>query len=193
MWQWLLYASSSDGGDISFQMQSNSRVEAAAPLTGVIQVAKLPVGSSDESLYDAAAGVYATGATLSGSTSGNTGSYTLRWTKAGIDAASRPLLMFALPHHVESFDPTTNGGRTSLQLQTPTKGAATAVRGDAWTMVESNLPVDIGFEPWNPARTGPLELSANALQLINEVAVNETNQDVDAQSNLDSMYFSGKV
>ncbi|KAI9885211.1 MAG: hypothetical protein M1823_002983 [Watsoniomyces obsoletus] len=190
---WLLYASSNEGGDINFQMQSNSRMEATAPLNGVIQVAKLPVGSSDESPYDAAAGVYAVGATLSGSTNGNAGSYTLRWTKAGIDTNSRPLLMFALPHHVESFDSPTNGGRTLLQLQTTTKGAATAVLGDAWTMVENNLPVEIGFAPWSPDRTGPLELSPKAVDVINGVAVNETDQDVDAQSDLDSMYFSGKA
>jgi endoglucanase Acf2 len=56
------------------------------------------------------------------------------------------LLMFALPHHAESFSPQTASAATSVQLQTTTKGLATAVVADSWTMVES-LPTTMGFVP----------------------------------------------
>ena len=60
-------------------------------------------------------------------------------------------------------------------------------------MQEQSLPIDIGFAPWTP-RTGTRStISTAAKQLIKQVAVSEINQDYNAQTNLDSMYFSGKA
>lgn len=175
-------------------MVSNSRIEASSGFTGFIQVAKEPVNAaSGEAVYDAGAGVYASGASLSGSTSGRNGTYTLRWTRAGLTGSQAQLLMFALPHHVQSFDVATNQGKTSVQLRTTTKGVATAVLRDSWTMVESNLPVDMGFAPWTTTSGSVTSLSSTARQAINRAAASEVSQDMDAQSNLNSMYFSGKV
>ena len=188
-----MYASCSDGDKISFQMLSNSRIESRISFTGSIQIAKCSAGSAVEELaYDASAGVFAVGANIVGSTTGRVGTYSLSWAKSGPEARSRQLLMFALPHHVESFDPATNAARVALQLQTTTKGTATAVLRDSWTMVEG-LPTDIGFRPWSPAADQSSKLSARAFQVINEVAIDEIGQDMNAQTNLDSMYFSGKV
>jgi len=61
-----------------------------------------------------------------------------------------------------------------------------------WTMVENNLPADVGFAPWSPARGSATTLSGNVMTLMNNVAGQELNQDFNAQTNLDSMYFSGK-
>ena len=41
------------------------------------------------------------------------------------------LIMFALPHHVESFDANTKSAITTVQLNTTTKGVATAVVADS--------------------------------------------------------------
>lgn len=185
---------SATGDDLTFQVLSNYQLEAPSTFTGLLQVAKLPTGSqSEESVFDESAGVYATGAAISGSVSSNTGSYTLQWAKAGATTSARSLVMFALPHHVESFDFATSSATTTVQLQTTTKGLATAVLRDAWTMVEESLPVTIGFAPWNSDLQRPFELSATAIQTINEVAAVEVSQDFDRLTNLDSMYFSGKV
>lgn len=191
--QWLMYLWPNGGGELNLQWISNSRIEATSSFNGTVQVAKTPSGSAEEeAIFDASAGVYATGVNLSGFTVGTTGNYTFTFTKAGYDTSRQPL-MFALPHHVESFDNDTSRARTAVQLQTTTKGLATAVRRDSWTMVEPNLPTDIGFDPWNPENRGQVMLSPVAIQAVNQAGDREVNEDFNARTNLDSMYFSGKV
>lgn len=101
--------------------------------------------------------------------------------------------MYALPHHIQSFSGPTTLGNKLIRLQTTTKGLATAVIADSWTMLEPNLPTDIGFAPWTPQHRSATNISSAACQIINAVAQAEVHQDMDAQSNLDSMYFSGKA
>ena len=60
-------------------------------------------------------------------------------------------------------------------------------------MQEQSLPLDIGFAPWTPRTRTKTTISEGAKQLIRQVAVSEINQDYNAQTNLDSMYFSGKA
>lgn len=188
---WLLYAIPSSGIDPNFQLVSSTLLQGLPSFSGLIQVAKNPVSS--ESIYDNAAGAYPTSASISGRVDGTTGSYSLTWTKGGPTAGDTTLLMFALPHHVEAFDGTTRARLTSLQLSTTTKGLATAVVADSWTMTEDNLPVDMGFAPWRPGSGNVSSLSAAAVDAIQAVAAAEVSQNMFDQSNLDSMYFSGKA
>lgn len=60
-------------------------------------------------------------------------------------------------------------------------------------MQEQSLPLDIGFAPWTPRTRSRSTLSETAKQLIQQVAVSEINQDYNAQTNSDSMYFGGKA
>ncbi|KAL8999070.1 MAG: hypothetical protein Q9188_005969, partial [Gyalolechia gomerana] len=195
---WLLFATPSNGQDPQLSLISNTLLRGVPNWSGFIQVAKNPAGFSGESIYDNAAGVYPTGLALTASTFSQTGTYKFQWTKAGLAKGDVPqLLMFALPHHVESFSGPTPFAKTSLHIRTTTKGVATAVIADSWTLVEGNLPTDMGFAPWNgslpqgsrSART----LSPAAVSVINTVAASEIRQDMDNQTNLDSMYFSGKA
>lgn len=188
---WLLYAVPSTGGNPSLKLVSNTVLQGPSGWSGMIQIAKNPAGSSGEFLYDGSAGVYATAGQVKGSVQGTMGTYQLQWTKAGLTI--NPLLMFALPHHIQSFDSSTTSGLTSIQLQTPTKGMATAVIADGWTLIEPNLPTDMGFAPWSPAGGSAATLSAAAIQAIVKAGSSEINQDMNTQSNLDSMYFSGKA
>lgn len=164
--------------------------------TGLVQVTKNPAGAEGERKFDASAGTYATEATISGSVNGAVGSYTLSWAKQGV--TSRPLIMYALPHHVESFDQETRGAMTGIQLTTTTKGAATAVQADKLTMYEGDLPTTIGFAPWAKAADGGrggienVNLAASALQLVNAAGTSELRQDFISQTSLNSMYYSGK-
>ncbi|KAI9806031.1 MAG: hypothetical protein M1833_004438 [Piccolia ochrophora] len=191
---WLLYAHSSSGGDLNLQVVSNSLIQATSFFFGTIQVAKNPDGTAEgEAMYDASAGVYPTQAEVSGQVEGPVGNYTLRWTKGGTTANASPLLMFALPHHVKSFDSTTANAVRAVRLQTTTKGRATAVVSDSWSLVEGHLPIDIGFAPWSSTYGTRSSLSPAAMQVINSVASGEISQDMNAQTNLDSMYFSGKA
>ena len=189
--EWLLYATPNNGQDPRLQLVTNTQLQGLRAWSGIIQVAKNPAGSGGEAIYDGSAGVYPSTATVNGSVSGTTGTYQLQWTKHGL--TNLPLTMYALPHHVQSFDGATSQGITTMQLQTTTKGMATAVVGDSWNLLEQNLPTDIGFAPWTPSTGSRSALPSAAAQIIKQVARSEINQDYNNQTNLDSMYFSGKA
>lgn len=186
---WLLYAYSTDGAGLEFTVVNPGLAQATSNFNGVIQITKNP--GNAESLYDAACGAYATSATLSGSINGSAAAYTMSFSKGGL--ADTILLMFALPHHVQSFAPRTSSAMTDVQLATTTKGMATAITADSWTM-EEILPTTMGFAPWSPQNgNSRATFSSAAAAAIQSVAASEVSQDMSAQSNLDSMYYSGKV
>lgn len=194
---WLLYARSDDEEDPKLALRSNARLQGLCNWSGIIQVAKNPSGGVGEGVYDSSAGVYATGVTVTGSISGYAGIYQLHWTKASFlyESLSPRLVMFALPHHVQSFhvDENTPLSITSIQLMTTTKGIATAVIADEWELFEPDLPIGIGFAPHTTPDTSRSSLSTAAKILIDKVATSEVKQSIVDQSNLDSMYYSGKA
>lgn len=185
---WNIYVTTSQPGyPVNSFTLTNVRVLQGAPkFQGFIQVAKVP-SSNAESVYDEAAGAYPVSATITGSVAGTAGTYKLAWTKQGV--ANRTLLMFALPHHVQSL---TSGGTTNVKLQTTTKGMATGVIGDSWTLVERALPIGMGFAPWSSSGSMN-KVSAAAAKLINKAGESELSQDMKKQSDLNSMYYSGKA
>jgi endo-1,3(4)-beta-glucanase len=179
-----------NGQDPNLHYVSNTMYRGPSGFNGVIQVAKNPFGAAGESMYDGAAGAYAVRCRVAGSATGRQGQYSLIWTKQG--RPNTPLLMFALPHHVLSFDSTTRSHQLGFQLTTTTKGKATAVIADSWTMLEPKLPIGIGFAPWDPVSGSVSVLSAGAKATIHNVAVSEVGQNMDGLINDASMYFSGK-
>jgi endo-1,3(4)-beta-glucanase len=193
---WLIYATpSGSSGAPPFTLKNSTYIEGPAGFVGTIQVAKNPSSNEGESVYDSAAGAYAINTTLSASISGSSGSYTLEWEKGGVK--DQTLLMFALPHHMESLDPQTASGLTSVQLVTTTKGYARAVLADKMTLTEQDLPVTIGFDPWVPDSTGNggsgnINIDSNALAAVRSSAASELAQDFNKQTRLNSMYYSGK-
>lgn len=191
--QWVLYATPSDGQDPKLKLVSNSSLRGPQGFNGTIQIAKNPAGKSGEKFYDNSAGVYPIAGQINGSVTGDVGTYSISWTKAGKGAQGTPLIMFALPHHIESFDSSTNGRVTDIHLRTTTKGNATAVIGESWVMAEPNLPVDMGFAPWSTTNGTVHTLSETAQQAIVQVAPVELKQDMEGQTNLNSMYYSGKA
>ncbi|KAL4953720.1 glycosyl hydrolase family 81-domain-containing protein [Aspergillus filifer] len=190
---WLIYVTPNNGQDPGLQLVSSTDLRGPSGWSGTIQVAKNPSGSAGESLFDNSSGVYAVDATVSGAVNGQTGTYRLAWGKSGKDSQSTPLMMYALPHHVSAFDEQTRGRAVNITLRTTTKGSARAVIGEYWTMNEPNLPTNIGFAPWVLASDSSPPLSSAAQATIRDVALSELQQDMDAQSNLNSMYFSGKA
>ena len=180
---WLLYAYSSIGAQLEFTVVNSGLAQATSNFVGIIQIAKT-TSKTSEDLYDASCGVYAPTARLSATAQGTLGSYTLSFSKRG--RRSAPLLMFALPHHIASFDDTTRSASTSIQLDTTTKGVATAVVADSWTLQEA-LPVNLSFAP------GRMPYSQAAIDTIASVAVSEVSQNMSEQTNLNSMYYSGKA
>ncbi|KAL2756000.1 glycoside hydrolase family 81 protein [Sodiomyces alcalophilus JCM 7366] len=186
---WRIYSYATRGDPLELHVVNNGYAEARRPFYGIIQVAKDP--GNGEALYDEAAGVFPTNVELTGTASHTVGSYTFNFAKEGHPQGR--LLMYALPHHVDSFDGATRSALRDMKLQTPTKGIATAVMADQWTMVEHKLPVDMTFAPWDPERGTLTKMSDQARAAVRRVAIREASQDMAEQSDLDSMYFSGKA
>jgi endo-1,3(4)-beta-glucanase len=186
---WLLYVSMPAGSNPApaFKKVDNTTIKGPASFSGAVQVAKLPAGSS-ETFYDQSAGAYASACTISARVYGNQGTYTMAYTKAGLP---NPLVMYALEHHVSAFTRTTAPHVTPMRLQTTTKGMATGVLADVWQMNEQ-LPNDMCFIPWRMDRKLSTQLSPVAAAAVIEAGKAEAEQDVMAELDLDSMYFSGK-
>ncbi|CAK3879208.1 glycoside hydrolase family 81 [Lecanosticta acicola] len=166
---------------------------------GLIQVAKLPRGSTDptytapdvQSLYDGAAGAYAANVSINGSVNDRVGTYSFHWDKRGNQ--NQKLLMFALPHHLSSFDPETEARATDLKLMTPVKGNATAVQGESWTLTETDMPIDMDFAPYSTTKGSIKTLDEDVRSTIFTAGKAELNQTIMAQANVSSFYYDGKA
>lgn len=195
--EWLLYATPVGSlGAPPFKLVDNHLIEGPQGFIGSIQIAKNPAGPTGEQMYDSTAGAFATNATISGTVNGAIGSYSLDWGKRGVQ--NQTLLMFALPHQVESFDQASKDVLTKIELVTTTKGYARAVIADKITMVESELPASIGFAPWVPDQNGGnsgsenIDLSDSARAMVQNIGALELGENFTSQTSLDSMYYSGK-
>ncbi|KAJ2898011.1 hypothetical protein MKZ38_004229 [Zalerion maritima] len=190
--KWYIYAVSSCGSPLDIELESQHQLRATSGFHGFIQVAKEtnPDALSAEGIYDQSVGAYPVTLKMKGHVEDSSGQYTFKWIKGGHQSSK--LLMWAFPHHVQGFDAETAGKMTGLKILLTTKGMATAVLSDSWTMLEPDLPVDMAFAPWDPDR-GTLTLPAGVNETIYTIAQQEMSQNIDAQSNLDSMYFSGKA
>ncbi|CAK7264863.1 endo-1,3-beta glucanase [Sporothrix epigloea] len=200
---WLVYITSRPGSaPLELRQAGQSVVEAKHGFCGSIQVAQVLNTAQDWAVYDATAGVFCTGVRLLGNVqpAGQVGTYEFAFTKSDVTEGNpaytgSPLLMFALPHHLASFDGRTRAAvQYSVAMETPVKGTARAVVADFWTMVEPALPVSMGFLPWDPhSRETAKTLSPAVRKMITQVARQELSQDMEAQCDLESAYFAGKA
>ncbi|KAH7135582.1 endo-1,3(4)-beta-glucanase 1 precursor [Dendryphion nanum] len=157
---------------------------------GTIQIAKNPLGPEGEAIYDKAAGSFAAEAILTGTIDDIKGKYTLSYTRVG----QSPLLMFVLPHHIQSLDSDLKPNVTKLQLRTTTKGIATAIWGEKLTFLEPNLPTTMGFAPWTPTINLPrLRQFAQSVPLLTTIALQDMHAAIALETPPDSMYFAGKT
>ncbi|KAK4457840.1 hypothetical protein QBC42DRAFT_211796 [Cladorrhinum samala] len=191
---WLVYAYHTKGEGLNLQVVNNGVAVSASPFYGIIQVAKDP-GNGGEQVLDNNCGVYPTGVALDGGVDGNgKGEYRFRFEKGGFSFGSE-VAMYALPHHLSSFgDETRRKVVAGVRLNTTTKGVAQLVISDEWRMVEGEVPVGIGFLPWigGTGSVGSLR-SQEVRQFVRDVAGQEVSQDMLQQTDLNSMYFSGKA
>ncbi|KAH6692309.1 endo-1,3(4)-beta-glucanase [Plectosphaerella plurivora] len=189
---WRLYAYHTSGSPLELKPTNNGLASSTKPFYGIIQIAKDPKTGISERTLDYGAGIYSTNTVVTGSVSGSSGTYNLKFTRAG--HATGNLLTFALPHHVATFDAETKTRIKDYKLQTGTKGIATSVVGTWYKMTEGALPTGMGLAPWDASKGGSRKnLSAAAKKAIADVALVEISQDIDYQTNLNSMYFSGKA
>jgi endo-1,3(4)-beta-glucanase len=190
---WLVYVTPQDTSyDVnSFTLLDGNTVQGSSGFDGTVQVAKIPAGTSDAvAVYDSCAGAYPTSGSISGAVDGTYGWYTLSWQKGGVQ--TQDLLMFALPHHMQSLSDQTTPSVTDVKLMTTVKGTSVAIKGSSWTMVEPKLAVDMEFAPYQPEYGSIRAVSADAVAAITAAGTSELQQNMSEMSNLDSMYYSGK-
>ena len=192
---WVIYAnpdSTVSQVPFSLTVMTNGRLQAAGPFSGIIQVAKVgsSANSNAELALDRATGGVCNGATVTAQTTGGSvANYQINYQRY---KGSRPLLMFALPHHINSFTSTTRAAQqNSYRLTSTAKGMMTAVVSDRWLLTENSLPTNIG---WMPVKSGAAPVfSATALTQLSNIARTEIGQDFNTQTNLDQFYFAGKA
>lgn len=192
--KWLIYVTpnvAQSSGIPAFKIVDSTEIRGPTGFQGTIQVAKNPAGNDGEVIYDSAAGAYPVSAAVSGTTDSHTGTYSISWRRVGV--AKQMLLMFALPHHVESFIPEVAARITPIQLMTTSKGMAVGVLSNTFVFKEPDLPVDIGFEPWSRKKGTIHAVSQRAATAVNNAATLELAENMTYYIDLDSMYYSGKV
>ncbi|KAK9358213.1 endo-1,3(4)-beta-glucanase [Lipomyces starkeyi] len=188
---WVMYASVPEKETFKLTQDDWQTVTALQRVRNVIiQIAKMPPGS--EKSYDAHAGMYSIRAQISGTVSGSNGILHLNWSTRQA-CNSGLLLVFALSHHVASFTSQMEKCALGFTLDSPSKGSMYAYSTKNFYMNET-LPTNIQFSPWTSipgAKMG--DYSDKALSAIYKAACTELQQDMNAQTNLNSMYFSGKA
>lgn len=158
----------------------------------VIQIAR---GESKH--YDSTSGAYPTACHISGLVNLNDKKrcqYKLSYDIQG-KSENGTTLLWCLPHQYEVLAASISSRKTDLELDSPTKGVMKAFKTNEFAMEESDLPVDISWEPWSSLKSfsGKASYSENALSLIKQAAEKDVQQDVVGMANIDSMYTSGKI
>lgn len=192
--EWLLYINPASG--VEYDATKITRIDAntlifPSNFTGTFQVAKAPPGTNAEALYDKMYGTFVVEAKLYATVNDTRSTYGFSYTKIG----NGPLLMFLLPHHVQALDPDLKPGVTKLQLQTTTKGVATAVwaNGDRISFIESNLPTSMAFAPWTPAMTtARSRFPPDFLLFLSSVAELDLRRAMSEPIPQESYYYAGK-
>jgi endo-1,3(4)-beta-glucanase len=189
---WLLYAISFSTYDepLKLNLTGHDTLEGSSQFNGLIQVTKVSCEELQFSaIADTCAGTWATSMQVSASYDADSPSKICYTFDFQLDPRSRyrNLLMYALPHHVASFD---NNMKPSLyqnlKLQSTTKGVMMAVVTTRWTLQEHCAAHDVFCDLTIPTDT-------TMRSTIEKSAREEIHGDPSGESNLDSMYFAGKA
>lgn len=189
---WLLYAVpfSENTKPLKLHLRGNSSLEGSTPFNGLVQVTKVPCKEQEfGAVADACAGAWATSTHVSAYydvTHPSAIGYTFDFT---VDhrACTSNLLMYALPHHIDSFGKEMHKCIYSkFNLQSTTKGLMTAVISSRWHLREDHIVQDTSCD---------IKISSETsfISKIGSSAREEAQGDPAAESNLDSMYFAGKA
>lgn len=191
---WLIYVSLPEGSS-GFELKvngTNGDIYGTKAVPVTIQIAASPAKSDD--YYDKGAGMYPVKGSLSGkTTSHDKATYSIKWKNEGSSVGGTSM-MYALPHHLESFGGHMKFQETPVVLDSTTKGQMKGYLASQFDFIET-INRDIQFLPWSsaPAFGDGLSYNVSSLRLMAKVANQEIKQDFNIQTNLDSTYYSGKA
>ncbi|KAG0690012.1 hypothetical protein C6P40_004063 [Pichia californica] len=183
---WLMYVTLTDNQTCSFALKDSNHIIGSNSINGCY----IQVCCGDFSDYDTAAGCYPTACTLSANVDGSVGTYAFNYTTVG--SGTTPLI-YALPHHVDSFTSTTSGKKSNASLNDTVHGTMVGYLTNIFEMSEQ-LPTSLNMAPWSAISgfTTP-SYSTDELNAIRAAATLDIANDVASLSNLNSMYYSGKI
>jgi endo-1,3(4)-beta-glucanase len=165
---WVLYTSS----PITASWGAAGPFVATTPFTGQVSAARVGGDPGALAVLDAHRSAYATGGDLAASVTGDTGQLTFAWKKAG----TGPLLMMAMPHHLDVL----GAPKTTTQALRSIGGTMSAVEGDAWSL---NLPLP-AIRWTAPTPIDPAHLAEVKAALVADTA--------SASTSAPDPYFFGK-
>lgn len=187
---WTIYVSEDPGNNLILN-DPHHLVASRASSKIVIQLCK-----GDSVSYDSVCGIYPLTASLSGEVDlvRKTGRYSINYINDGFSVSGKALI-WALPHQQATLTSDVLATFNGLTLDSTTNGVMKAYNTNSLTMEVSNLPCDVGFEPWTSVPGFGFcnnNYNDNALKAIRDAASVEVQEDILDKCNLDSMYFGGK-
>lgn len=190
---WSVYVCdyNTDDSGVNLVKVDNNRIVSDRKFSKVtVQVCS---GYSD--YYDRVAGTYVTSIDLQAkSQSESSASYCFKFNSSGLSLLNNPL-MWAFPHHVESFAPVMQNYSTNLVLDSAVFGKMKGYLTSRFEFIEPDLPSHIEFDSWSSLISFDSKknyFTAQVLSKISNALASEITDDVESFSNLDSMYFGGK-
>ncbi|CAI4046545.1 hypothetical protein N7582_003837 [Saccharomyces uvarum] len=189
---WPLYLTSpkcSFPQDFQLSLINNNTITSSHKIDGLI--CQLSGDSVPD--IDLAAGCYPVSCNLSGQTiNEQLTNYRFDYSVAG-PSRSGTTLMYALPHHKAAFTPEMQKSEMNSQLDSTVKGIMTGYLTNSFEM-EVQIPKELGFDPVALYLDRKANYSHATLSKIQEAATQEVrSSDPQQESNIDSMYFSGKI
>lgn len=185
---WTLYTISQE--PINLSLVNGNSITADRVVNGCIF--QLVADTAEE--IDQAANCYQIDADLKASIIQNNqgkARYTFEYKTNGSSSSGRPLI-YALPHHIDSMTTGTLNKKIGSQLASTVCGMMSGFITDRIEM-EILIPSEVQFEPYTMISDKERNYSPDVLNAMRNAAIIETGGDVINESNLDSMYFSGKV
>lgn len=186
---WLLYVTIPTGQCLELNLQDGNTILGSNSVNGCA----FQIIADTVSEIDLAAGCYPVDCSLSCSSATNKGSYSFNYYVAG-SSKSGSTLMYALPHHVESFKDAMSSKKISSQLDSTICGKMTGYLTNVFDM-EVLIPSTLEFAPFTATlgKSDEPNYSPHMMDSIRKAASSEVNGNLDSESDIDSMYFSGKI
>ncbi|KAH3679464.1 hypothetical protein WICMUC_000954 [Wickerhamomyces mucosus] len=184
---WLLYITIPREETLNLDLKNGNTIVAGNPVNGVV----FQLSANDDAAFDKVAGSYPTSATLNGFTSGSSGVYSINYSVSG-SSNNGTTVLYALPHHIDTFTRDMDSLKTNIKLETTTKGTAIAYLTNKLKF-KLSVPADISLDPYSSIAGASIRYSKSAIDSIRNASLVEVNHDILNLSNVDSMYTSGKI
>lgn len=183
---WSMYVTFTNNQSCKFALKNSNHIIGS----NSIDNCWIQVCCGDFSDYDVAAGCYPISCTLKASNSNDYGTYSLNYETVG--SGTTPL-MYALPHQIKTFTSKTSEKSSNCSLNDTVHGTMKGYLTNVFEM-SVELPNDVGMSPWSRlTNLSSLDYSNDELASIRASALKDITNDVASLSNIDSMYYSGKI